>query len=71
MSYIKGNDENITIFLSIGEIIEYEVEDGYVEGQVLEVDESSNAVKVLPLSGHDLIVIPTWISGEQIISYSK
>ncbi|MGV0105139.1 hypothetical protein NSTCB13_03851 [Nostoc sp. DSM 114160] len=70
MSFIQENEESITVFLSIGETIEYYSETGiYGEGEVLEIDESSNSVKVLPLSEDSLILIPTWISADDIIPF--
>lgn len=66
MSFIREDEECITVFLSIGDIVEYESEIGIEEGEILEIDESSNAVKILSLS-EDLILIPIWINGESII----
>ncbi|MDZ7968754.1 MAG: hypothetical protein RM368_28015 [Nostoc sp. DedSLP03] len=70
MSFIQENEENITVFLSIGETIEYYSETGmYGEGEVLEIDESSNSIKVLPLSEDSFILVPTWISADDIIPF--
>ncbi|BBD64481.1 hypothetical protein NIES4072_18570 [Nostoc commune NIES-4072] len=70
MLYTKENEDNVTVFLSIGETIEYESEEGiYNEGQVLEIDETCNAVKVLPLSTENLILIPIWISGDDVVPF--
>ncbi|MEH2170798.1 MAG: hypothetical protein V7K41_29935 [Nostoc sp.] len=69
MLYIKETEEGITIFLSIGDIIEYEFEEGiYGEGEVLEINESSNTIKILPLDD-SLILVPRWISSDDVISF--
>lgn len=66
MLYTEEND-GVTLFLSIGETIEYESEDGCQEGQILEIDETFDCLKVLPISEDSLISVPVWISASNII----
>jgi hypothetical protein len=67
MLYIEEN-QKIEVFLSIGEIIEYELENGeIIEGIVLEIDETFDSLKVLPILEDSLIIVPTWISVDDIV----
>ncbi len=70
MSYTKETEESITFFLSIGDTIEYELDDGiYREGEVLEIDETCNAIKILPIDESSVILVPRWISADDIVPF--
>ncbi|MBW4425324.1 MAG: hypothetical protein KME50_12960 [Nostoc desertorum CM1-VF14] len=70
MSYTKETEESITFFLSIGDTIEYELNDGtHGEGEVLEIDETCSAVKILPMDESSMILVPRWISADDIVPF--
>jgi hypothetical protein len=70
MSYTKETEESITFYLSIGDTIEYELDDGiHGEGEVLEIDETYSAVKILPIDETSLILVPRWISADDIVPF--
>jgi len=55
------------LVLSIGEMIQYEDDDGEVlDGEVMEVCEALNMVQVLPVSS--LLRIPEWVKAANILS---
>ncbi|PHJ54508.1 hypothetical protein VF06_37460 [Nostoc linckia z4] len=62
--YQQSDDE---LLLSVGDTIQFEDERGEVaEGEVMEVSEVLNMVKVMPLSG--LLIIPKWIHADNILT---
>jgi hypothetical protein len=63
--YLENDKECLEV--RIGDVIEYESNDGLIEeGEVIEVSEVMNAVRVMRLSG--LLRIPEWVNVEDILS---